>query len=155
MMDVLIRRGLPSDVVSITEGNARMAEETEHVQLDRERLTRGVRAILEDESKGLYFIAESEGKVVGQLMITYEWSDWRNGNFWWIQSVYVDPASRSKGIYSMLYKHIHTIARTRGDVSGIRLYVESSNTRAKSAYEKLGMHQARYDMYEVDFVLKH
>jgi GNAT superfamily N-acetyltransferase len=101
----------------------------------------------------LYFIGEHEGRVAGQLMITYEWSDWRNGTFWWIQSVYVERDCRSRGVFKALHAFVEQLARARKDVCGLRLYFMENNDRARQAYERLGMHHARYRMMEVDYVL--
>ncbi|MBI3788680.1 MAG: GNAT family N-acetyltransferase, partial [Ignavibacteriales bacterium] len=90
-------------------------------------------------------------RIVGQLMITYEWSDWRNGNFWWIQSVYVEHDARSQGVFKALYDHVYKLAKNRNDVCGFRLYVEEKNVRAKKTYESLGMKKTHYEMYEIDF----
>ncbi|MEZ5392586.1 MAG: GNAT family N-acetyltransferase [Bryobacterales bacterium] len=106
-----------------------------------------------DPAKGFYLVAEEEGAVVGQLLITYEWSDWRNGVFWWVQSVYVRPESRGRGVYSTLYEDAVRRAREAGDVCGLRLYVERENRRAQRTYQKLGMRPTVYEMYETDFVL--
>lgn len=153
-METTIRQATSKDASAIVRFNLLIAEETEHLHLDGERLHKGVQALLKDPSKGVYFLAESDGNVVGQLMITYEWSDWRNGNFWWIQSVYVDRLHRGKGVFRSLYQHVYDLASRRADVCGLRLYVESRNKRARQAYEQLGMKKARYEMYEIDFVLK-
>jgi GNAT superfamily N-acetyltransferase len=153
-MRTRIRQATSKDASAIVRFNLLIAEETEHRQLDSERLRKGVEAILSDPSKGVYFLAELEGKAVGQIMITYEWSDWRNGNFWWIQSVYVDRLHRGEGVFRSLYQHVNNLASQRADVCGLRLYVESQNERARRTYEQLGMKKARYEMYEIDFVLK-
>ncbi len=153
-MKTTIRQATGNDASAIVRFNMFIAEETEHFQLDRDRLGKGVEAILSDSSKGVYFLAELDGNVVGQLMITYEWSDWRNGNFWWIQSVYVDRPHRGKGVFRSLYQHVYDLASQREDVCGFRLYVDSQNKRAKNTYEQLGMKEARYELYEIDFVLK-
>ncbi len=131
-----------------------MGKETEGVTLDAIRLRAGVRAILQDRTKGFYLVAEVHGKVVGQMMITREWSDWRNGYFWWIQSVYVLPAYRKKGVYRSLHEYAVNLARTRKDICGIRLYVDRKNKAAQKVYRKLGMKKARYEMFEEDFVLR-
>jgi GNAT superfamily N-acetyltransferase len=131
-----------------------MAREIEEIELDGDLLLRGVRAVFSDGNKGFYIVAEAAGRVVGQLMITFEWSDWRNGTFWWIQSVYVVPEARGQGIYSRLYEWISTEAKARGTVCGIRLYVDKTNHNAQRTYRRLGMTPAVYDMYETDFVLK-
>ncbi len=149
-MDITIRRATPRDAAAIVEFNSLMAEETEHRSLDRKILTKGVRAILTDAEKGLYFLVTNGGEVVGQLMITYEWSDWRNGNFWWIQSVYVKKEYRQQGVFRALYEHVENLAKKKG-VCGLRLYVERNNTRAQATYEKLGMKRSVYDMFEKEF----
>ena len=131
-----------------------LAAETERVELDRDRLLLGVRAVLEDPAKGFYTVAETETTVVGQMMITFEWSDWRNGTFWWIQSVYVHPEYRRRGIFSRLYRNVLDEARNSGTVCGLRLYVEKENKQAQRTYQRLGMQKAIFDMYEVDFVLR-
>ena len=152
-MNIRIRPGEPSDAETIALNNAALAAETEIVQLDRERALAGVRAVFDDPSRGFYLVAEAGGEVVGQLMITYEWSDWRNGVFWWIQSVYVAPDYRRHGVFRQLYEHTLGQARSDPGICGIRLYVEGENSRAQNTYEKLGMRRTGYQLYEVDFVL--
>jgi GNAT superfamily N-acetyltransferase len=153
-MNLTVRLALPSDVSVIAEFNAAMAKETEGIELNRERLQKGVEALFSDPSKGFYYIAESSGKIAGQLMITYEWSDWRNATFWWIQSVFVRPEYRRQGVFQALYRSIETIAKTRGDVCGVRLYVEKENDRAQKTYDALGMKHSHYEMMETNFDLK-
>ncbi len=150
-MEIRIRRAKPGDAQTIVEFNARMAEETEHRSLNRSILSRGVNAILGDASKGIYFVAALNREIAGQLMITYEWSDWRNGNFWWIQSVYVRQEYRQQGVFRSLYEHVETMARKRKDVCGLRLYVERANDRAQKTYEKMGMARSAYEMFEKVF----
>jgi GNAT superfamily N-acetyltransferase len=152
-MNFSIRLAAPGDAETIARFNQAMAQETEGRQLDFERLRRGVQAVLSDPSKGRYWVAEIDGRLAAQLLITFEWSDWRNGAFWWIQSVYVDPAFRRRGVFRALYEHVARQARQAPDVCGLRLYVEQDNRRAQAAYERLGMHPAPYRIYEVDFVL--
>lgn len=152
-MNVSIRLAAPDDAETIARFNQAMAQETEQRALDFERLRRGVEAVLRDSSKGRYWVAELDGRIVGQLLITYEWSDWRNGAFWWIQSVYVDPAFRRRGVFRALYEHVARQARQEPDVCGLRLYVEQDNQRAQGTYERLGMKPTPYRIYEVDFVL--
>ena len=130
-----------------------MAQETENRALDLQRVLNGVEALLNDSVKGIYLIAEVDGMPAGQLLLTYEWSDWRNGNFWWIQSVYVIQEFRAHGIFTALFGHVHDLARRRDDVCGLRLYVERDNLRAQRTYERLGMIRAAYQMFELDFVL--
>ena len=139
---------------TIARFNAAMALETEHLALDAPRLLEGVRRLVEDPSRGFYLVACEGARVVGQLMITYEWSDWRNGTFWWIQSVYVEPDYRGRGVFKALYGHIEGMARAAADVCGLRLYVEGENLRAQQVYERLGMRATPYQMFEVDFVLR-
>jgi GNAT superfamily N-acetyltransferase len=153
-MNISVRLAAPSDASIIVEFNAAMAKETEGIELNREYLQKGVEALFADSSKGLYYIAESNGKIAGQLMITYEWSDWRNAAFWWIQSVYVRPEYRKQGVFRALYRSIETIARTCGDVCGVRLYVERENDHAQKTYEALGMKHSHYEMMEMDLGLK-
>ena len=147
-----VRSATPRDLETVIEFNALLAEESEGVRLDRRRLRSGAEAVLRDESLGLYFIAERDGEPVGQLALTFEWSDWRNGMFWWLQSVYVRPGHRRQGVLRGLYDHVLGIAAERG-VCGIRLYVERGNSPAKAAYRRLGLSKAVFDMFEVDFVL--
>jgi len=147
-----IRPATPTDLESIVEFNARLARETEGVHLDKDRLRAGVASVLRDESLGRYFIAESGSGPAGQLALSYEWSDWRNGMFWWLQSVYVLPEFRRQGVLRALYGHVLELAQDRG-VCGIRLYVEKENRTAQDAYRQLGMARAVFHMYEVDFVI--
>ncbi|MGE5316253.1 MAG: N-acetyltransferase family protein [Acidobacteriota bacterium] len=150
---MLIRNAEPRDLATIAEFNIAMAFETEHLVLDRARVTEGVRAVLEDKTKGRYIVAEDNGSVVGQLMVTYEWSDWRNGMFWWVQSVYVEKSCRGRKVFSSLYEHMKEEALAEG-ACGIRLYVEEANLVAQQTYRKLGMQLTPYEMMEEDFVLK-
>ncbi len=148
-----IRQATVADTTVITRFNTLMAEETEHITLDQERLKEGVAALLRDPSRGIYYLAEVDHVVVGQMMITCEWSDWRNGTFWWIQSVYVESGARGSGVFRALFDHVHSLAKLRNDVCGLRLYVERSNDRAKRTYSRHGMHPSHYEMFEMDFVL--
>lgn len=153
-MKIAIRRATKADAPIITEFNRAIATETEGLRLDAKRLLKGVRAILADSSKGFYLVAEVEGRIAGQLMITYEWSDWRNATFWWIQSVYVSPEFRRAGVFTRLFRFIEKDARRKRAICGLRLYVEEKNARARRIYERLGMKKAPYEMYETDFVLR-
>ena len=125
-----------------------MAQETEGVALIPDVIRQGVRALVEDPARGFYLVAESGGQVVGSLMITTEWSDWRNGLFWWIQSVYVLPNFRRQGIYRKLYEHVKELADMESHVCGFRLYVENENITAQEVYNSLGMGEAPYRIYE-------
>ncbi len=136
------------DANSLVEFNQAMALETEGKQLDAQILQSGVEAVLHDEKKGFYAVAENEGKIVGGLMVTFEWSDWRDSWFWWIQSVYILPEFRGQKIYSRLYEFVKQNAEEKGDVCGFRLYVEKENTNAQKVYEKCGMERSHYLMYE-------
>jgi len=145
---MIIRRAKPLDADSLIEFNQAMALETESKRLDSQILEKGVRAVFDDERKGFYVVAENDAKIVGGLMITFEWSDWRSQWFWWIQSVYILPEFRGQGIYRGLYEFVINQAKTQGDVCGLRLYVEKENVRAQKVYEKLGMQSSHYLMYE-------
>lgn len=144
-----IRIAQAKDVQNLIEFNQAMALETEGKMLETEVLSRGVNAVFEDSEKGFYVVAEHEdGRIVGGLMFTFEWSDWRNGWFWWIQSVYVLPEFRGNQIYAMLYDFVKAKAKNRGDVCGFRLYVEKENFKAQKVYENCGMDATHYLMYE-------
>ena len=152
-MALEIRTARMEDAPVLAEFNAAIALETEHRQLDPAVVRDGVRAVLERGGLGQYFVAEHAGEIVGQLMITYEWSDWRNGVFWWIQSVYVKPEARGSGVYKALYAELLRRASEDSGVCGVRLYVEKHNQRAQEVYARQGMRRADYDLFEVDFVL--
>jgi ribosomal protein S18 acetylase RimI-like enzyme len=147
-MPLTIRRGTLADAPLIAEFNRLMAQETEGKALDPAVLARGVQAALNDPAKGLYFIAEEDGAVLGQTMVTTEWSDWRDGWFWWIQSVYVRPEARRRGVFRALYRHLHEAAIRTPQVIGIRLYVERENLRAQETYVSLGMKRTPYLLLE-------
>lgn len=147
MQELEIRIAQPSDLASLVEFNQAIAWETEQKKLDEATLRAGVRAVLNDEQLGLYIVAVDGQRVVGCLMITHEWSDWRNGVFWWIQSVYVDAEFRRRGVYSRLYQHVRSLAKNR-NVCGFRLYVERENSVAQKTYERMGMKETVYRMYE-------
>ncbi len=153
LADIAVRPGTLDDAEFVVRGNAEMALETEKLTLDMERLRAGVRAIFETPSRGFYLIAELEGIRAGQMMITYEWSDWRNGLFWWIQSVYTAPEMRRRGVFRALYAHAESLAHKDGSVCGLRLYVEFNNQAAQETYRRCGMRETVYRMFEVDNVL--
>jgi ribosomal protein S18 acetylase RimI-like enzyme len=144
---ILIRKAIPSDVPSIINFQQKMARETENITLDTSTVTNGVNAVFTDQSRGQYYVAETKGKVVASLLITYEWSDWRNCNVWWFQSVYVMPEFRRQGIFRKMYTHIRQLAE-KNDIAGLRLYVDTKNTRAQKTYEALGMSSEHYSFYE-------
>ena len=135
----------------IAEFNLLLAKETEGLHLDPPRVNAGVAALLADPSKGIYYLAEVKGTIAGQLMITYEWSDWRNGMIWWLQSVYVRRDFRRKGVFRELFRHLQDLARSQDEVCTLRLYMHSENHTARSSYEKLGMSRTQYEVFELEF----
>lgn len=144
-----IRRAETADAPAIVDFNLRLASESEGKALDPAVLAAGVAAALADpERKGPYYLAMEEGRVLGQLQITFEWSDWRAGWFWWIQSVYVRQEARRRGVYRSLYGHVLDLARREGNVIGIRLYVERDNHGAQRTYRDLGMEPLPYLLLE-------
>jgi GNAT superfamily N-acetyltransferase len=147
-----VRAATMADVPFLVESNAAMALETEHKSLDREVLTRGTQAVFAEPRRGFYRIAERDGIAVGCLMVSYEWSDWRNGDWWWIQSVYVVPSARRSGVFSKLYADVETRARAAEGVVGLRLYVESENLGAQATYAALGMGDSGYRLLETGFI---
>ena len=148
MEKINIRVAQPADVKLLVKFNQLMAWETEQKQLDEDILTKGVSALIVDENKGFYLVAEQNDIVVGSLMVTTEWSDWRNGVFWWVQSVYITPDFRRQGIYAQLYAQVKILAAQQHNVCGFRLYVEKENLIAQKTYESLGMQPTHYLMYE-------
>ena len=149
--NITVRGAVEGDIRAIAGFNRAMAVETEGKELEPAVVLEGVTAIVRWRELGFYLVAEVEAEVVGQLMITTEWSDWRNGFFWWIQSVYVKPQFRRVGVYSRLYERVREMAQAAGDVRGIRLYVAKENVGAQRVYERLGMGDSGYLMYEVEF----
>jgi GNAT superfamily N-acetyltransferase len=144
---ITIRKATPNDSDTIIDFQQKMALETENLALDRAILKKGVAAVFEDTGKGQYFVAEKEGIIIASLLITYEWSDWRNSDVWWFQSVYVLPGHRRTGVFRLMYSTIKEEGIKQG-IAGLRLYVESKNKRAMSTYEALGMQSEHYKMYE-------
>lgn len=155
---LIIRPAKTDDVDALVRFSAAMALETEGRRLDEARLRQGTQAVLDSPSRGFYTVAElmdrSPRLVVGQLLVTFEWSDWRNATFWWIQSVYVDAAWRRRGVYRKMHESVLEQARRQGDVCGIRLYVEEANAVAKTVYGKVGLGDSSYQVFENDFVLE-
>lgn len=143
-----IRLANASDAAELVDFNQAMALETEGKRLDSEILKNGVEAVFQDEKKGFYVVTEADAKIVGGLMVTFEWSDWRNGWFWWIQSVYILPDYRGRSIYRLMYEFVKNKANQAKNVCGFRLYVEKENVNAQKVYEKLGMESSHYLMYE-------
>ena len=143
-MTVIIRDATADDCDIIASFNSQMSEETEGRPLDSDTIRSGVAALLADQSKGRYWVAVDGDVIAGQIMVTYEWSDWRNGMLWWIQSVYVAPGHRRRGVFTALYRHVKQQAQDSGDAAGLRLYVEQGNARAQATYESLGMSMTGY-----------
>jgi len=143
-----IREACTEDTKSIIDFQQKMAMETENLKLDNEIITAGVKAVFNDEGKGTYYVAEDNGKVIASLMTTYEWSDWRNGCVLWIQSVYVLPEYRQKGVYKQMYAYLKEMVINSDKYLGLRLYVDLSNERAQKVYTKLGMNGEHYKMFE-------
>jgi len=144
---IIIRKAKITDAQSIVDFQLKMAWETEEMKLIRETVTKGVHAVFGDRSRGEYFVAENDGQIIASLLITYEWSDWRNCNVWWFQSVYVVPEFRRQGVFRKMYNHIKQQAEEQ-DIAGLRLYVETKNSRAQKTYEALGMSSEHYNFYE-------
>jgi ribosomal protein S18 acetylase RimI-like enzyme len=154
---VNVRLATSEDAATIASFSAAMALETEGRRLDLDRLHDGTIALLESPDRGFFMVAELEQaddrQLLGQLMITYEWSDWRNGVFWWIQSVYVDPAWRRRSVFRRMHETVMATAKTSPNVCGVRLYVEESNGAAQAVYRKVGLTPSSYAIFETDFVL--
>jgi ribosomal protein S18 acetylase RimI-like enzyme len=147
---MILRTAQISDIEALVAFNEAMALETEGRTLDPAVLRSGVEAVFTDESKGFYVVAEDDGVIAGGLMVTFEWSDWRNRWFWWIQSVFVPPQFRGRGVYRDLYSFVKELAGEAESVCGFRLYVEKDNETAQRVYEKLGMELSDYVMYETE-----
>ncbi len=142
-----VRSATAADIDVIVQFNAAMAVETEAKTLDPSVLRAGVAAVFAEMRRGFYLVAEYAGEITGCLMITYEWSDWRNGDWWWLQSVYVRPEHRRGGVFRALYAEVERRAAARPEVVGVRLYVERDNGQAQRTYQSLGMHEDAYRMY--------
>jgi len=143
-----VRIAVRADVPFLCECNLAMAFESEGKRLDRDVLTRGIIAVFDHPERGFYLVAERDAHAVGSLLITHEWSDWRNGRWWWIQSVYVMPDARRSGVFSAMYREVETRGHASTGVIGTRLYVEKNNTRAQATYAALGMEPAYYSLYQ-------
>ncbi len=142
-----VRKAVRSDAQSIARYQVLMAKETEGKTLDGSTVLTAVEAVFDDSNKGFYFVAETAGQVIASLLITYEWSDWRNSNIWYIQSVFVETEHRGQGVFKQMYKTVSDEAK-RLDVKHIRLYVETENEKAQAVYESLGMKKLPYFMYD-------
>lgn len=145
---MIVREATSQDIPSILDFQLKMALETENVTLEISALTLGVQRMFKDSTKGRYYVAEENNEVIGCLMTTYEWSDWRNGTILWIQSVYVDKPYRGKGVYKELYNFIKQMVQEDPDMTGIRLYVDKTNFSAQEVYKKLGMNGEHYATFE-------
>lgn len=148
---VLVRDATRDDIAFLVECNAAMAWETEGRALDRAVLAAGVAALFDEPSRGFYLVATRGDAALGCLMVTREWSDWRNGDWWWLQSVHVLPEARRSGVFRALHAEVERRARAAAGVVGLRLYVERDNRRAQATYAALGMHEAAYRVYERGF----
>lgn len=145
---ITVRTAQMSDHDIIALFNRNLASETEGKSLDPATVHAGVHAILSDRAKGIYYVAEIEARVVGQLMVTYEWSDWRNGTFWWVQSVFVTPECRGQGVFTALMKHLTSETKRDAGCCGMRLYVHHDNRGALTTYRKFGFTKLDYQLYE-------
>ncbi|MBM4067962.1 MAG: GNAT family N-acetyltransferase [Planctomycetes bacterium] len=145
---ITVRHAMPADLDIVADFNYRMAQETEGKELDAAVLRAGVEAGLADADKMTYYLAQEDGAVVGQMAVTREWSDWRNGWFWWVQSVYVRRQSRRQGVFRTLLRHVEQAARSTPSVIGIRLYVDHDNSNAQQVYLRLGFKQTGYLLLE-------
>lgn len=145
---IVVRNAREQDIPALTDFNIAMARETEDKILSPVKVRAGMRAVIRHPDHGFYLVAELEGQIAGSLLVTREWSDWRDGVFWWIQSVYVPPEFRKRGIYRALYDAVKALAKSSSEVCGFRLYVERNNRAARSVYSKLGMSETEYRIYE-------
>ena len=151
MNDISIREGTISDATLISNFQQHMALETESKNLDKYTVLKGVEKVLASSDRGFYIIAEVASKVIGSLMVTFEWSDWRNGWFFWIQSVFVEQSYRRQGIYRLMHNEVINRCKESKDCCGIRLYVERDNINAQKVYKNLGMHETDYYLFEEEF----
>jgi len=148
MKGIVIRRGEERDVQSIADNNIQIAKESENRDLNPSTAREGVFSVLRNESHGFYLLAEKNSRIIGQMMITFEWSDWSNGLYWWIQSVFVEPGSRKQGVFRALYRHLSELAESTGGVCGLKLYAHQSNRKAMQTYLAVGMKQSPYVLFE-------
>lgn len=143
----MIRIATMDDVETIVLYNSLLAKETENIDLNLDTLRKGVLSVIKDNTKGTYYVYEKEKKIIGQILITYEWSDWRNKNFWWIQSVYVDKEHRNNKVFSKIYEYILSLAKDT-DVAGVKLYVDQNNENAQEVYSTLGLKKSNYHLFD-------
>ena len=146
-MELAIRPAATGDLPALIDGNSALAWETERKTLDAPTLRLGIGHVLNDARKGFYTVAETDGRIVGHLLVTYEYSDWRNGWYWWIQSVYVWSEFRRTGVFRRLYEHVKAMALADPTVIGLRLYVERDNERAQQTYVSLGLEEEPYFLF--------
>jgi len=143
-----LRQAVLIDAPVIASFQIKMAWETERYKLNFDTVTKGVEVVLHDSNKGMYYVVEYEGNVIACMLITTEWSDWRNGTVLWIQSLYVETKHRQKGIFKMMYNHIKNMVLENENLKGIRLYVDKTNTKAVNVYNKMGMNSNHYKLFE-------
>lgn len=144
----MIRKAMLRDLSDLVQFNLDLAKESEDLTLNYDKIYQGIKAALVNEDVAMYYVYEQDNKVIGQIMLTKEWSDWRNGYFWWIQSVYIDKKFRRQGIFKALYEYVKSQAEENEQVCGLRLYVERNNDLAKDTYLALGMKETHYLLYE-------
>ena len=145
---ITVRKAKKIDKNTIANFQVSMAKETEQIDLDRDIVNKGVNAVFNSPEKGIYFVSESENKIIASLLITFEWSDWRNGNVYWIHSIYVLPEFRKKGVFKTMYLHLKNIAQMDENIRGLRLYVDKTNINAQKVYEIMGMDGDHYMLFE-------
>ena len=145
---ISIRPATQGDSADIINFQQQMAMETENVKLDENVLAKGLKRLFDEPFRGKYYVAEDSGEVIGCMMTTYEWSEWRCGNIVWIQSVYIKPSHRSRGVFRKMYEHVKSLITPESEYCGIRLYVDKTNKAAQKVYEKLGMNGEHYQVYE-------
>ncbi len=143
-----IRQADITEIDIIADFQVKMALETENFELDRDTVTKGITAVFNDNTKGVYYVATENNNVIGSLLTTFEWSDWRNGYVWWIQSVYVSPENRGKKVFSLMYNYIKKCVTDNSNVKGLRLYVDNTNINAQNVYNAMGMNGDHYSLFE-------
>jgi len=148
MSEIKVRQATAAETGRLASFNRAVAMETEGLALEEQTVSAGVVALMGHPERGFYLVAEADGALAGCLLVTYEWSDWRNKMFWWIQSVYVKPDHRGHGVYTALYEEVKELAAKAGNVCGFRLYVHEDNARAREVYRNLGMAQTPYQVFE-------
>jgi ribosomal protein S18 acetylase RimI-like enzyme len=145
---VSIRKATVTEIQTLIDFQLRLARETENLELDSTTLKKGMQAMFQDPAKGVYYVAEDGQQIVGCFMITFEWSDWRNGMVWWLQSVYVIDSYRKHGVFRLMYNHLMNVIQNDPSITGLRLYVDKTNTRAQQVYKAIGMNGEHYTLYE-------